>query len=191
MKRFISIIFTIFVCSFLVFADEPGDEYDDGYIYTQNGEGDQFLKIELAGFFPVNFGNQVYPGAALSIGYYRFFNEYFAVGGDVVVSYNLTVGEKSLVNVPVTFGVMFQPMINKFEFPLFAGIGFATVSCQSLSYFPALSLKAEAGAFYRLLDTWSFGISSNFIMIPQWFTDSTKNDVGLFCSINLSARYHF
>ena len=60
---------------------------------------------------------------------------------------------------------MFQPTINKFEFPLFASIGFATVSCQGMNYFPALSLKAEVGAFYRATEAWSFGLSSNVFMI--------------------------
>ena len=191
MKRFFSIMLTLALCSAFVFADEPGDEYDDGYVYTQNGEGDQFLKIELAGFFPLNFGSQIYPGAALSIGYYRFLTENLAVGGDAIVTYSLTIGEKSLVNVPVSFGVMFQPTINKFEFPLFASIGFATVSCQGMNYFPALSLKAEVGAFYRATEAWSFGLSSNVFMISQFFADTSKNDLGVFCTANISARYHF
>lgn len=191
MKRFISVIIGIFLCAFAVFADEPGDEYEDDYVYTQNGVGDQFLKIELSGIFPLNFEKKIYPGGALSIGYYRFILDNLAIGGDVIISYNLTIGEKSLVNVPVTFGAMFQPTINKFEFPIFAGIGFASVSCQGESYFPAFAVKAEVGAFYRAFETWSFGISSNIFMIPQWFKESEKNDLGIFCTANLSARYHF
>ena len=65
MKRFFSIMLTLALCSAFVFADEPGDEYDDGYVYTQNGQGDQFLKLELSGLFPLNFGKQVYPGGDL------------------------------------------------------------------------------------------------------------------------------
>ena len=37
MKRIFSIILTFALCSAFIFADEPGDEYDDGYVYTQNG----------------------------------------------------------------------------------------------------------------------------------------------------------
>lgn len=191
MKRFFSIILFFAVCSAFTFADEPGDEYDDGYVYSQNGQGDQFLKIELAGLFPLNFGSQIYAGAALSIGYYRFLSENFAVGGDVIVTYSMTIGEKSLVNVPITFGIMYQPTINKFEFPLLANVGFATVSCQGMSYFPALTVKAEVGAFYRATEAWSFGISSNVFMISQFFADTSKNDLGIFCTANISARYHF
>lgn len=191
MKRFISVIFGIFLCAFAVFADEPGDEYDDGYVYAQNGAGDQFLKIELAGIFPLNFNGKIYPGGALSVGYYRFVLDNLAVGGDVIISYNLTIGEKSLVHVPVTFGAMFQPTIGKFEFPIFAGVGFASVSSQIGSYFPAFAAKAEIGAFYRAFETWSFGISSNVFAIPQTFKDKDKNDIGIFCTANLTARYHF
>ena len=86
---------------------------------------------------------------------------------------------------------MYQPMINKFEFPLFASIGFATVSCQGMNYFPALTVKAEAGAFYRATEAWSFGLSSNIFMISQFFADTSKNDLGVFCTANISARYHF
>ena len=58
MKRFISILSVILLLSAAVFADDYYDddeEYDDGYVYEQNGAGDQFLKIDLAANFPLNF----------------------------------------------------------------------------------------------------------------------------------------
>lgn len=191
MKRFFSIILIFALCSAFIFADEPGDEYDDGYVYTQNGQGDQFLKLELSGLFPLNFGKQVYPGGALSIGFYRFISEQFALGGDAIVGYNLTIGEKSLIHVPVTLGAMFQPYAGKFEFPIFAGIGISSITSQGQNYFPAFTAKIEAGAFFRFSESWSFGISSNVFMIPQVFKDESKNFTGFFCTANLSARYHF
>lgn len=191
MKRFFSIMLIFTLCSACIFAEEPGDEYDDGYVYSQNGQGDQFLKIEVAGIFPLNFGKQIYPGGALSIGYHRFISEQFALGGDVIVGYNLTIGEKSLIHVPITLGAMYQPIINKFEFPIYAGIGLASVSSQGQNYFPAFVAKVEAGAFFRYSESWSFGLSSNVFMIPQVCKDKSKNYTGFFCTANLSARYHF
>ena len=47
MKRLLSFLFTSFLVITAVFAAEPGDEYDDGYIYEQNGAGDQFLKFDF------------------------------------------------------------------------------------------------------------------------------------------------
>ena len=89
MKRFISILSVILLFSAAVFADEYFDddeEYDDGYVYEQNGTGDQFLKIDLGANFPLNFGSQLYVGGLVSIGYYKFLDQYFALGGDVLVA---------------------------------------------------------------------------------------------------------
>lgn len=192
MKKIFSIIAILFIfpCMFLM-ADEEGDVYDDGYVYEQNGAGDQFLKIDLLANFPLNFKGQVKTGLGLSLGYYRFISTNFAIGGDAILGYNITIGKKALVTVPLNFGVLYQPYVGKFEFPLSAGIGFATTTCQGMSYFPSLSAKAAAGAYYRFSEIWSFGISTDIYWIPQWCKDSSKNDNGLFASAGLSARYHF
>ena len=195
MKRFISILSAVLLLSAAVFADDYYDddeEYDDGYVYEQNGAGDQFLKIDLAANFPLNFGDKLYIGLGASVGYYYFVNKWFAVGGDAILGWNNSIGQKPLITVPVTFGVTVQPYAGKFEFPISAGIGFATMSCQNLTYFPAFSAKISAGAYYRFNETWSFGISSTGYWIPQWFIgDSSKNDNGFFALLGLSLRYHF
>ena len=132
MKRFISILFSLILCTSALFSQDYNDEdeYDDGYVYEQNGAGDQFLKIDMGASFPLNFGNKLYVGAAASIGYYYFLSNNFAVGGDLILGYNLSIGKKPLVTVPVTFGLLYQPYIGKFEFPFMLNVGFATVSCQ-------------------------------------------------------------
>ncbi len=202
MKRFISILSAILLLSAAVFADDwydDDEDYDDGLIYEQNGTGDQFIKIDLGANFPLNFGQQLYVGGLVSVGYYQFLNQYFAVGGDLLIGYNLSIGKKSLFAVPVTFGVMYQPYKGKFEFPLMLNIGFATVSCQSLTYFPAFSTKFTGGAFYRFSESWSVGITSTTYWIPQWFLierikHKDRNytvDNGVFTSAGLSVRYHF
>jgi len=195
MKRFISILSAILLLSSAVFAQDnydDGDFYDDDYVYEQNGAGDQFIKIDLSANFPLNFGDKLYIGLGASVGYYYFVNKWFAVGGDAMLGWNNSIGQKPLITVPVTFGVTFQPYIGKFEFPLSAGIGFATVSCQNLTYFPAFSAKISAGAYYRFNETWSVGVSSTGYWIPQWFmSDSSKNDNGFFAMLGVSLRYHF
>ena len=198
MKRFISILSAILLLSAVVFADDydEGDEYDDGFVYEQNGAGDQFLKVDLGANFPLNFESQLYVGGLVTVGYYRFLNQYFAVGGDVLISYNLSIGKKQLFEVPFTFGVMFQPYVGKFEFPLILDVGFATISCQSMTYFPALAAKFTGGAFYRINETWSFGITSNSYWVPQFFllddeTRGHKTNHGFFTSACASVRYHF
>ncbi len=193
MKRFISILFSLILCTTALFSQDYNDEdeYDDGYVYEQNGEGDQFLKIDLGANFPLNFGSQLNIGAAASVGYYYFLSNNFAIGGDAILGYNLSVGKKPLVTVPITFGVVYQPYIGKFEFPFMLNVGFATVSCQQLMYFPALAMKASAGAYYRWSETWSFGLSAHAYWIPLWYTNKDYNDNGLFASVDLGVRYHF
>ena len=193
MKRFISILFSLILCTSALFSQDYNDEdeYDDGYVYEQNGAGDQFLKIDMGASFPLNFGNKLYVGAAASIGYYYFLSNNFAVGGDLILGYNLSIGKKPLVTVPVTFGLLYQPYIGKFEFPFMLNVGFATVSCQQLTYFPALAVKTTAGVFYRWSESWSFGLSAQAYWIPLWYTNSIYNDNGLFTTVDLSVRYHF
>ena len=198
MKRFISILSAILLLSAAVFADDYDDdeEYDDGYVYEQNGAGDQFLKIDLGANFPLNFGQQLYVGGLVSIGYYRFLNQSIALGGDVLIGYNLSIGKKPLFSVPVVFGVMYQPYFGKFEFPLQLNIGIATISCQSMTYFPALAAKFTGGAYYRFSESWSFGLTSTTYWVPQFFlldknTRGHKADHGVFTSAGLSVRYHF
>ncbi|MCR5189554.1 MAG: hypothetical protein K6C97_11520 [Treponema sp.] len=191
MKRFISILMTICLCTAAIFADDPGDEYDDGYIYEQNGAGDQFLSIDLFANFPLNFNGQLYVGAGASISYYRFITGNIALGGDLLIGYNLTIGEKPLITVPITLGILYQPYVGKFEFPMSLGIGVASSTCQTMTYFPSLAVKAYAGAYYRFAEGWSAGLNANAFWIPQWFQDSQKNFNGLFASFGLGARYHF
>jgi len=191
MKKLFSLIALICLCSSLVFAYDDDEEYDDGYVYELNGAGDQLLNINLAANFPLNFDGQIYPGISASIGYYKFLSSNLAVGGEALIGYNLTIGKKSLITAPVTFGVIYQPYFGKFEFPLSASIGFATSSCQGLTYFPSLAAKTSAGAFYRFLESWSFGVTGQAYWIPQWVSDSSQNDNGFFASVGLTARYHF
>ena len=198
MKRFISVLAILCVCTTFIFAqDEEGDYYDDGYVYEQNGAGDRFLKINLMGNFPLNFGNQLRPvkgipfGASIDAGYYQFISSNLALGGEVLVGYNITIGNKPLILAPITFGILYQPTIGKFEFPLTAGIGFSTTSCQGETYFPGLAAKVSGGAFYRLTEMWSLGIYGTTYWLPEWFKDSSMNKNGFFAGAGLGARYHF
>lgn len=186
MKRFLSIFTALLILSGTVLtAQEQGDEYDDGYVYTANGAGDNFLKLTLGGLFPLNFGKQLYVGGVAELGYYRFLSEWLAVGGEFSATYNLSIGKKTLVMLPITAGVLLQPSIGNFEFPIYinAGIGYET--WQNLDYFPSFVLKASAGAYYRISDMISFGASTTFLMIPQ------AGKSGLFETAAVGIRYHF
>ena len=198
MKRFISILISLILCTTALFSQtyDDEDEYDDGYVYEQNGAGDRFIKFDFGADFPLNFNKQLYVGAAASVGFYYFISNNIAVGGDVILGYNLSIGQKPLISIPFTFGTMFQPYIGKLEFPIVLNFGLASISREQEIYFPALAVKSTAGAFYRFSETWSAGISANGFWIPQFFlldkdTRGHKFDQGLFATVGLSVRYHF
>ena len=164
-----------------------------------NEPGDQFINIGLMVTFPLNFGGdfplyregQLSTGGAGTIGYHRFLTSWFAVGLDVSFGYNPTIGENMFTYVPFVFCFTVQPTIKKFEFPITMGIGAAVESYLNRTYFPGLTLKPEAGIFYRVTPSWSFGIKGNFMYLPQWYEDSENNDHGNFSYVVIAARYHF
>ena len=190
MKRILSILLTICLCSALVFADEQGDEYDDGYDYQSNMSGDQLLKLELDGHFPLNFDDHLKAGFGINIGYYKFIAPSLAVGGELTVTNNFSIGGKALFIIPITFGAMYQPQIGKFEFPIMANIGFATETWANQSYWPALTARASAGCYYRMSESWSFGGSTTLTTVTEYMNKG-KNYTGVFLSAGINARYHF
>lgn len=200
MKKIIAICCTVFLFSTAVFSQEQ-DEDDDRFAveYRMNEPGDQFINIGLMVTFPLNFGGdfplyregQLSTGGAGTIGYHRFLTSWFAVGLDVSFGYNPTIGENMFTYVPFVFCFTVQPTIKKFEFPITMGIGAAVESYLNRTYFPGLTLKPEAGIFYRVTPSWSFGIKGNFMYLPQWYEDSENNDHGNFSSVVIAARYHF
>ena len=186
MKRFLSIFTVLLLLSgTAITAQEQGDEYDDGYVYQSNGAGDNFLKLTLGALFPLNFENKLYTGGIAEAGYYRFLSQWFAVGGEFSATYNLSIGNKTLVMLPITAGVLFQPAFNNFEFPIYLNVGIGYETWQNLDYFPSFVLKGSGGVYYRLNDMLSVGGSSTFFMIPQ------KDKSGLFLTAAVGIRYHF
>lgn len=205
MKRILPLFAILFVMAGNIFAqdqdnqnDNDNDEnpqYVEDVFYRTNDKGDQFLKIAIMPNFPLNFDDQLYIGGSAILGYYRFLNPWLALGGELMAGYNPTKGSNIFTFVPVTMGVLFQPSVWRFEFPITLSTGFTFETCANKKQFPGWVLKAEAGAFYRLNESWSFGLGSDFIIIPQWAKVSNTKydsfDYGLFLTGFLSARYHF
>jgi len=190
MKRILSILLTLCLCTAAVFADDQGDEYDDGYEYEANGAGDQFLKLELDVLFPTNFDKHLKTGFAVEIGYYKLLTSTFGIGAELLVSNNFSIGGKALFMIPITGGIVYQPSLGKFEFPIFLNAGFTTETWANMSYWPALTLKASAGVYYRLSESWSFGGSSSVMTVSEVF-NKDQNKTGVFVTAGINARYHF
>lgn len=194
MKRFFSLILVFLSISFFVTAQDfsgEEDDFDEVYVYEANGAGDQFLKINLGALFPLNFKKQLKTGGIATIGYYRFITGNIALGGELSATYNISIGDKTLVMIPMTFCVMYQPYVGNFEFPLYAGIGVSNETWQNSEIFPTLVTKLSAGAFYRISDSISLGLSTDFFWIPQWFKNPEKTFNGLFETAVIGLRYHF
>ena len=197
MKRFFFLFLMILTLALPAFSQDYSDDYDDDdtydevYVYDSNGAGDKLLKISVGALFPLNFEHQLKTGGEITIGFYRFFSKTIALGGEFSPTYNPTIGDKVLVMFPVTLGIMFQPYIDRFEFPLLAEIGIANETWQNMEIFPTLVSKLSAGAYFRISDTISLGFTTDFLWVPQWFKDTSKNFNGLFETAAISLRYHF
>ena len=212
MKKFSKVIFAAFFAFFTIASNihaqsfqsadisamDSEDEYTDGDYYedeeirlTQNGAGDQFIALKLMPLIPLNFDKQLTVGGALSLGYHRFLTQFIAVGADVMFAYNTTIGSNLFTVIPLTVGITFQPYIWRFEFPITLNVGAALENYLQYNYFPGLILKGEAGCFYRMNENWSFGLECQLMYLPQWYSDSSKNDYYLGITATVGARYHF
>ena len=212
MKKFSKVIFAAFFAFFTIASNihaqsfqsadisamDSEDEYTDGDYYedeeirlTQNGAGDQFIALKLMPLIPLNFDKQLAVGGALSLGYHRFLTQFIAVGADVMFAYNTTIGSNLFTVIPLTVGITFQPYIWRFEFPITLNVGAALENYLQYNYFPGLILKGEAGCFYRMNENWSFGLECQLMYLPQWYSDSSKNDYYLGITATVGARYHF
>lgn len=214
MKRFLALFCALFLLTSFSFADDNMDgETDENQEqndddkkevkskenFRYNEPGDQFIKIDLMTTAPLNFGGS-FPlyrngklslGGAGSLGYHRFITSWFAFGLNVKFGYNPTIGENIFTYIPILLDFTFQPAFGRLEFPITLAVGGAMENYLSNTYFPGLTLEGQAGVYYRATPSWSFGIESNVMYMPQWYSDSSKNDYGVFGSLGLSARYHF
>ena len=199
-------ILALFCAAFLIlsgsFAQNDNNSEDSGQKiinYSQNEVGDQFINIGLMVTFPLNFGGdfplyrkgQLATGGAGTLGYHRFLTPCFAVGVDVSFGYHPTIQNNMFTYVPLVLCATYQPTWRKFEFPITLGIGAAVESHINSTYFPGFILKPQAGIYYRVTPSWSFGMKGDFMYMPQWYSNSEYNDYGIFASCFIGARYHF
>lgn len=202
-KKFLFVIMALFLCVYVSAQESPdtGDGGDEGKdevqespgVYHMNARGDQFIRIALMPNFPLNFGDKLYVGGAAQLGYFYFLTGWLALGGELMIGYNPTLGSNSLAFLPLTFGIIFQPSVWRFEFPITLSAGIAFETCANKKYFPAFASKSELDVFYRINDSWSVGLGCETMYLPEWYTD-TKNagsDYGLFITALIAARYHF
>ena len=196
MKKFSKVIFAAFFVFFTIASNIHAQSFQSADISAMDSEdeytaGDQFIALKLMPLIPLNFDKQLSVGGALSLGYHRFLTQFIAVGADVMFAYNTTIGSNLFTVIPLTVGITFQPYIWRFEFPITLNVGAALENYLQYNYFPGLILKGEAGCFYRMNENWSFGLECQLMYLPQWYSDSSKNDYYLGITATVGARYHF
>jgi hypothetical protein len=168
----------------------PNENQSD-FVYRANQKGDQYIKINLMVDLPIKPDMQhLIVGGAGTIGYTRFLNPFFSLGGDLSFGYNVTIGSNVFTFVPILFKATYQPAYRKFEFPVSLGVGFAFENYISRTYF-GLIIKPEVAAYYRIVPEWSFGIHFGMFFMPQWYSNKEYNYLGIISDLGISGRYHF
>lgn len=186
--------------------DDYGDEYEEGEIYFDLGmnlPGDQYIKIALGVNLPLNFPDlpsvfkgesQLKIGGIGTLGYHYFMTEKISLGVDLGFGFNISIGSHSFNTVPVVFTATYEPNLGKFTFPLTLGLGVAWESFNSKNYFPGLVLRPQVGCHYRLMESWTIGLETSYLFLPQFnaiHDSSAKNRFGNFWTIDVVARYMF
>lgn len=174
--------------------EDAPDVYDDDvdFVYLQNAPGDQFINVRVMPNFPLNFGDKVKIGGQVTVAYGRFLTNWLAVGAELAFGYNPTLGSNILTYIPMSLSVTFLPTIKKFEFPLTANVGMVATNYLSNTFFPGLYVRAGAGCYYRINESWSAGIEGFFSYMPHWyFKQPDKNDYFIVASVSAGVKYHF
>jgi len=175
-------------------SDWDNEYYTDLYV-----KGDQVFVISLGTVFPGPFGNNGEPldpkftppvGGMGFLSYNYYFNKWFFIGGEITGLFINTLRGNTLFVVPVGARVGTQFIAWKFEFPLFLSLGMAWHKYRDYGHY-GFYLKAGAGAYFRPMHEWSFGITTSWGWFPQWTDEKRYNVDGSFVDIMLSARYHF
>ena len=173
-------------------SNSDSDNQEQVVKYQTNGKGDQFLRLGIMFSIPLNFDEQLYLGGAAQLGYYRLINNWLGFGAELMAGYNPTIGSNIFTYVPITAGIMFQPYIWRFEFPIILSVGMALETSNNKKQFPAFITKAEANIYYRFNESFSLGIGSDIMYMPQWSNDGKSDyNYGIFMTASVSVRYHF
>ncbi|MCH5290627.1 MAG: hypothetical protein J1D88_02560 [Treponema sp.] len=204
MKRLLSLLCVLCLCTAVLRAQDDGDEYEGTestpFSYFMNQHGDQYLRIALGASFPCGgFEGSLFDdssklkiGGLGSLGYHYFLTSLIAVGADATFGFHVTIGSHVLNYIPIVGTFTFQPTFSRFEFPITVGIGFAWQMYNNYTYWPGLVIKPEAGVHFRINPSWSLGLECTYMFMPEFdYDDSSKNVYGQFIVASVVARYYF
>lgn len=207
MKRILPLIAMVLLTAVPVFAqseEEPQAETPKEIKFNDsNRAGDQFIRIAIGADFPINFPNfgslftadrKLSVGGYGYIGYQYFLTDMFAVGGEMGFGFNVSIGSHVFNSIPFTANFTFVPSVNQFEFPVTLGVGFSTHTYAGMTYFPGLVIYPQAGAHYRLNDSWSLGFDMGCLFLPEFnnlYDETASNVNAKFFTTSFVVHYFF
>ena len=191
MKR----VFTVLLAALLLSSALSAAPYYD--------IGDQFLTITAGPTTPVYYYNnedqssvigpgsgdgRISEGGIVSIGYEVFVTNYLAVGGELGYQFNFSRNGNVVTSVPIHAKLTFLPIQGQFELPISFSIGANYVAYEDLAQI-TFSATVSIGFNYFFDRHWGIGINAGLSVLPELYTDSTKNSVRLDVPTTISAIY--
>ena len=134
--------------------------FGNGNTTVGPGEGDTHLSV----------------GGIGSIDYQVFFNPYLAVGGELGYQFNFALDGNLFTSVPIHLKLTYVPLQGRFEIPISLGLGANYISYDSMSKI-CLSASFDVGFRYFFSDEWGLGLKTGISIIPELYTDSSKNSL--------------
>ena len=202
-KTCLFLFLLIFIFASPLFSQEediaPEDEpivIWDVYEPDQYMAGDQMLTISAGIIFPTIFtgsgleGNDsnIDMGGMGNISYSFFLTPNWFVGGEFLGMFAGTGGENMLYIIALGAHGGYQVLWRRFEFPVRLMIGLAPQLYLDKNHL-GIIIKPGASAFFRFNSDWSFGINTNWWILPQAPANG-KFVLGNFMEFSFSARYH-
>lgn len=199
MKRFFTLALLVLL-SLSLFGqsiDMP-EQPESVFEYEAIRKGDKHILVNLGVSLPlfnigsdrVNSKTNLNTGGAGTIGFNQFLNSSVSLGGELTFAFNSTLGGNLYFFLPILFNVGFEPVLDRFHFPLTIGLGGAFQTYNSITYFGPM-VKPRAGMYFQYSPDWSFGGNVEWSTIFQWYKAKENNRIGNILNINAGFRYHF
>ncbi|MCL2070573.1 MAG: hypothetical protein FWH19_06280 [Treponema sp.] len=157
--------------------------------------GDRTFNISLGLVMPTVFGgiddnrHGLSMGGTGSLAFNYFLGPNIFLGGEFGGMFAGTRRGNMLYIVPFGLKAGYQFINGRFEFPVSFLVGAAPQRYIEHGYF-GLFIKPGASVFWRYNPDWSFGLNTNWWLVPQWPANG-NNAFGNFLELSLSARFHF
>jgi len=140
----------------------------------------------------VPFGSQLSLGGSGSLEWAAFLNNRWSLGVGLAGTFSSTPQKNSYSFIPITANLTYNFLFSSFEVPLIAGAGLAVSKIDTQVYFGSIA-KIGTGFFWNMDAQWSFGLKTQYWIIPEIYfgNQSNKTAYGNFLDLNLSAKFHF